>query len=201
MLNTSMSPDSAPKLLIDPEFEYSAQDGCKTIEITRHYVTAWVSDSGMMGLFTQEYHCLESSICSHEDDRHFCRDGKLLQSALWYLVWVLDPFDNDGADEFAVDHALGFVDNDTKLRILLVDSVESGDFGFILNHPFQGIGPAGQREESNVGVPLVQKVGNHLGGKEERVLGVFGADTVYTAIFEAWDLIDYFCHIKFFRQK
>lgn len=34
----------AGKLIIFSKFEYFAQDGCKTIETTWHYVTAWESE-------------------------------------------------------------------------------------------------------------------------------------------------------------
>ena len=34
----------AGKLVIVTECEYFAQDGCKTIETTRHHVTAWESE-------------------------------------------------------------------------------------------------------------------------------------------------------------
>lgn len=113
-----------------------------------------------------------------------------------------DTFDDDCADEAAVDHPPGLAEDDLKVGVLLVDGVQAGDDGAVVHEPLQGLAAPGEGEERHVGVPVIQELGDLLGGIEEGRHLVRGADVLHRANLETGNLIeDFFCHSLTFFGK
>jgi len=112
-----------------------------------------------------------------------------------------DALQDDCADEVAVDQPPGFAEDHFGGRILLVDGVELGDLGFVLDERPQGFAAAGQRDESNIRVPLVKKLRHDLGGTGQDAVCVIETDEGHVPVRIIRNFKIDVCHIESFSAK
>lgn len=135
-----------------------------------------------------------------QDDGNVGGLGPCLEEAPAVRVGGGEAFDDDGADELAVDHALGLVEDDLEVGILLVDGVETGEARRVPDERLQGLGVAEQGEVGDIGEPLAQEVRGHLCPEVERALRIGGANALDGSFFETRDLFEIICHKSFFGK-
>ena len=115
-----------------------------------------------------------------------------------------EPFstaDDEGSDEAAVDDTGGFAEYYFNFGILLVQDIDATDRLLLGNQGFNGLFVAVQGDAENGCVPLLAKVIGHLRHYEGFAYLVNSFDALNTTFFVTGDLMNYFCHIKVFRQK
>ena len=112
-------------------------------------------------------------------DEDFMRARPVLEAIVPFVRALRadgNAFQDDRADEMAVDQAPGFAEDHFGGRILLVDGIELSDPGFILDERPQGFTAAGQRDESDIRVPLVKKLRHNLGGAGQHTVNFIETD-------------------------